>query len=589
MSSRPRRSADETLPARFFSSARRRGAAVAHYYDADGRGSWSPMRWTSLAGLVRELAAGLVSLGHRPSEAVAIISQPRREWMYWDLAIMAVGGVSVGIYPTLDGSGCQALLRHSDAAFCVVEDIGQLSKVRACMSPSGPVRALIVLEPAHIDAPPQSGIFTHEAVRRRGRSIERPTIDVESRARALSQHDAAMFLYTSGATGAPKAAMISHGTLSAALDTFCRAGIHKTSGQSVTLLSPANPVQRMMDLSGVWLGMPGAYTTDVGAPLPRLARLRPTVLTARADQLERWYRAACEPANRLPATRWLLSWARDLRRQQAHERRTGRSSTRLQAQLVTAQRLLFQRLRRHLGNRLRRIVVTGASVAPEEVEFFDAAGINVIETWHMAETCGIGTLDGSHQRQLGSIGQPLDGIELALDPAGELLIRGPNVFSGYYKGGAATTMAFTADGYLRTGDIAQVDENGGYRFAGRRDERLETTGGAQVTPRLIERMLETDPTIEHALVVENKRPYLTALVAVSEAARAQLGENALARTVEGVIATKNADLPAGQQIRAVRVLPHALGLASGELTPTLAVKRAEVLRKFHYLVAEMYD
>ncbi|WP_428262638.1 AMP-dependent synthetase/ligase [Haliangium sp.] len=572
------------LPARLFGNAARFGDRVAHRYRV--RGTWFPVGWATLGHLVRDRAATLIELGHAPAEPVVVLSRARREALYWDLATLAGGGIAVGLYPSLRADVCQDLVRRAGARFAVVENTAQLAKLEGCLEPAGPLRGIVLIDSPDTE-PRDPRVVPARRLLAAAAGTDRAAVD--ARLAALGPHDAALFLYSSGTTGTPKAAMLSHGNLSAALEAVARAGLLRADDRCFSALPLASPVQRLLDYAALWTGVPSAYPGHPEVPLADLAQARATVLALMPHTLEHWYRAVYEPAADSPALQGLLAWTRDLSRQEAHDRRRGQLGPSLQAQLALARRLVFHRLRRRLGRDLRLIVTAGAGLAPEIVEFLHAAGVPIAEGWGMAETFALATLALPEDRRRGSAGQPLPGIELAIADDGELLVRGPQVFSGYLRADAATTSAFTSSGYFRTGDLARLDDDRFLYLSGRHTELIVTQDGHRISPQPIEHALAGDPRIAHVVVVGDRRPYLGALVAVARAYRTRMDSTTLERMLAGIIATRNTDLLRHEQIRAFRLLPHELSEDSGELTPTRTVRRAVVLDKFQYLVDEMYE
>ena len=636
-------SISETLPARFFANAQRYRGRTAHYYQRNQ--DWFPMGWDTMGRVVRNLAAGLISLGHQPSEPVAIVSRSRREWIYWELAIWAAGGISVGIFATLDGSECRHIIRDAEVRYCIVEDAEQLDKVRPCLvdgtsdeysdiiqmpqpgmdgdrmvhvfAPPRPnvLRAIIVLNPNGVDADgigadtigadtigadtigadtsaAEPRIVTHDALldRMRHSHVGQADRETDARVAAIDPLDAASFMYTSGTTSVAKGAMISHGALIASMEAIERGGLFKSGDICVATLPPAHSLQRLIEHYTLWAGVASGYLQGRSQDLRSIVNVSPSVVVLSPFLLERMYQLFHEEAERSPALRRLLAWVRDLGKQKAHDHHRERKvPPSIHAQLALAGRLLAHRLRTAMGANVRLILTGGGPVAPDIVEFFDSAGLSVLECWGMAETYAVGAMNVPHERRVGSIGKPMAGVEFALADDGELLIRGDCVCSGYFRDEWATAAAFTADGYFRTGDMARMDDDGFYYCLGRKSDVIVTAGGERVFAQSIEGVIKSDPRVEHVVVVGHRRPFLVALVSIVPSLRSLVEDDALQRIVDGIFANKNIDLAQSQQIRGFRILPHPLREESGELTPTSKLKRAVIIDKFRYLIDEMYD
>ncbi|MCG8416897.1 MAG: AMP-binding protein [Proteobacteria bacterium] len=618
--------AHDTLPARFFANARRFASRIIHHYPSGDR--WFPVGWSTAANLVRDLASGLISLGHQAKDPVAIIANTRREWTYCDLAVLAAGGISVAIPPTADAPTCRDMLAHSDARICIVEDAVQLAKVVPHMTELTALHHIVAIDritdrritgravaplresgTSHslperpvddsISLPTSADrrILSYDELLRIGRREAR---DVQGRLSALSSLDAAVFLYTSGSTGRPRAAMLTHGNVTAALRSFEVFGFRPTD-TTLSLLPMSYGLARAMEYYALWIGMPSAYakiTDNTGAlhglgqgdPLAAAAsRVQPTVMVGVPALFERLrlsiYDEVCGSAAGLKLFDWASAVAQSLTQQQ---RRAHRSTPALQAQRRILRALLFERLTARLGGRVRTAVVMGGHPAHGVCEFFEAAGIRVLVGWGMSETFFAGTA-GPARASKEQAASPLPDIELALADDGEILMRGPQVFSGYLKAESETASAFTPDGFFRTGDLAAQTLDGKYHILGRKRDVIVTEAGTRLAPQRIEAWMRGDPRISHTVVVGHGRPYLGALVAVSDSLRHSCDEDTLIGIVEGIVAALNVELPRSDQIGRIRLLPHDLGVATGELTPAYQVKRDVVAAKFAYLIDEIYE
>ncbi len=573
----------ETLPARFFANAEQLGARVSHYYNAGGQ--WFPVGWRTAGRLVRDLAAGLIEIGHRVGDPVAILSATRREWLYCDLATLSCGGVTVGVYPTLTAAQCHYILDHSEARYCVVEDGDQLDKILGCADRLPHLRHIVVIDTTGlIGSDPR--VIGYDALLARGRAAAH---DVAARVAAISSEDAATFIYTSGTTGPPKGAMMTHGGIVAALESL-EAVPFGDRDFGFSFLPLAHALQRAIDYTAIWRGVPGAYARGIPTVAEDLLAMPPTVMVAVPRIFEKIYAGIHEQVRQgSPAAQRVFAWACRVGSEVSRQRARGAPvPPLLAAQHRLACRLVFDKLRARLGGRIRMFITGGAPIAREILEFFDAAGISILEGWGMTETFSAGTVNLGGPARFGSVGRSLPGIDMRLDEDGEILIKGRNLFSGYFKDEEATAAAFTADGFFRTGDIGRVDD-GYYYIVDRKKDLIITAGGKNIAPQNIENSIKIDPRISQAVVIGDRRPYLVALVSLVEDVRRDKSESEANMVVESVIAKTNLDLPRFEQIKKFRLLPHDLSEASGELTPTLKVKRRVINEKFGYLIDEMYD
>jgi len=573
-----------TLPSRFFDNARLLGANPCHFYNAGGQ--WFPVGWGTVAGVVRDLARGLIEVGLAPGDAVAILANTRREWIYVDLAALAARGISVGIYPTLTAEQCRYILDHSETRYCVVEDEEQLSKILGVADRLPKLRTIVVIDAIAVRTDDER-VVTYDALLERGRTSNH---DIEASVGQIRPEDAATFIYTSGTTGPPKGAMMTHGGIVAALDGFSVVPFDQ-SDLGFSFLPLAHSLQRAVDYVTVWKGVPGAYARSISTVAEDLGDMRPTVMAAVPRIFEKIYANVHEQARQgSPATQRAFAWACKVGGEVSRLRAAREDvPPLLAARYKLAQRLVFDKLRAKLGGRIRLFITGGAPIAKEILEFFDAAGIGILEGWGMTETFSAGTVNLPDACRFGSVGRPLPGIHLRLDGDGELLIKGANLFSGYFKEEEATAAAFTGDGFFRTGDIARVDKDGYYYIVDRKKDLIITAAGKNISPQNIENLLKADSRVSQVVVLGDRRSYLVALVAVNDDVRAENSESGINVLVESIIAKTNLELPRFEQVRKFRLLPHDLSEVSGELTPTLKVKRRVVADKFAYLVDEMYD
>lgn len=541
-----------------------------------------------MAGTVRDFASGLIALGHGPSQPVALVSSTRREWTYIDLAIMATGGITVGVDPELKPAEMRAILAHCGVRICVVDTRERAQTLLEHKAYLPALERIVVLEPAEqlrSELPVLSYSDTLGLGRRAGHDIDRCIA-------ALTPMDAAAFLYTSGRDGAPKGAMLTHGNLVAALTALSALGL-SASDRSFSFLPLAHALPRVFEHLSVWLGMQTVYGRGHAHLVDDLMAMRPTVMFIAPPVLEQLHGAVYEDLYTLAAGRKLLTWASNLGKYAVRQRRQGRRvATRLEAPMHIARRLVFNRLRTCLGGRMRHIYVAGGALSPTLVHSLEAGGVRVTVGWAMTETCGVGSMtqpgDIGDDPLLASIGRPLPDIEFALADDGELLVRGPSVFSGYYKSPAATSAAFTALGYMRTGDIAHRDARGDFFIVDRKADFIVTASGTRVAPRALESLVRADPRVAQIVVSGQGRPFLAALIGVSASLRELFDEATIIGMLEDIVAAVNIDLPRAQQIREFRLLPYELGRDTGELTALLQVKRDVVVEKFHYLIDEMY-
>jgi long-chain acyl-CoA synthetase len=574
-----------TLIAKFFETADRLGQKPCFVFNHGG--VWVPISWRQASRLVRDFGAGLVDLGHKPGDATAILANTRHEWMTADLASLAAGGITVGVYPTMTGEQSKYIVHHSDSRFLVVEDAKQLKKMEPYLGELPRLEWIIVIDPTGVDMKKGKRLTMTEVIARGQAS--RHAAELAERTAKLRAEDAAIFVYTSGTTGPPKGAMLTHGNITAALTSLDALPI-LPEDTGFTFLPLGHVLQRMVNYRGLAAGISGAFARSLDTVADDIAASRPSVVASVPRIFEKIYQKINEQAAAgSPAKQKIFTWAVDVGRQVSKLRREHQPvPPALELQHRVASKLVFEKLRHKLGGRIRIFVTGGAPIAKEILEFFDAADICILEGWGMTETCAAGTLNLPGAQRFGSIGRPLPGSDMKLDEDGEILIKAKHVFAGYYKDEEATKSSFTSDGYFRTGDIGRVDADGYWYIIDRKKDLIITAHGKNVAPQNIENHVKTDPRISQIVCIGDRMPYLVALVALTPEARQGKSDADLQQIVEGILAEKNKDLASYERVKKFRILPQELTIEAGEITPTLKVKRKVVGEKYKKLVDEMY-
>jgi long-chain acyl-CoA synthetase len=577
-------------------SAERYGTGRAVMYKDDS-GDWVARTFDEVLETVRRLALGLMELGIEKGDKVAILANTRPEWTYADFAALSAGAIVVPIYQTNSPDECQYVLENSDAVAVIVEDAEQLEKIRAIRDRVPRLEHVILMTGDAEDA------MTLDELGERGAG--RSESEWAERYRSVSREDICTFIYTSGTTGPPKGCVISHGNYRAMLDMVNQTSVIEDDDITYLYLPLAHSFALLIQLGSFDLGATLAYwERDPLKIVPNLAEVRPTYFPSVPRIFEKIYTAATSAAEKAGGVKKVIfDWAIGVGKRMRETERSGRSpGWLLRKQYEIADRQVLSKIRGLFGGRLRLAVSGAAPINPEILRFFDAAGVLVLEGWGMTETSTAATISTPEDFRIGTIGKPFPGCEVRIADDGEILVKGPNVFQGYYKNEEATRETIV-DGWLHTGDIGEMDPDGYIKITGRKKDIIITAGGKNITPANLEAEIKQHPLVSQCVVVGDRRPYLVGLVtldpeeAVKFAQEHGLPEDpqALAESpeirseLEAHVERVNQKFARVEQVKKIDILPRDLSQEGGELTPTMKVKRAVVASKYEDRIEALYS
>jgi long-chain acyl-CoA synthetase len=572
-------------------AAERFGDHVAIKHKVDGE--WRDVTFAQVGEIVDEIGLGLIALGLQPGERVAILCDTRPEWTYSDFAVSSAGAVVVPIYPTNSPEECEWVAGNSESVFVICEDAEQVAKILAVRERLPALRKIIVVDPAG----DVGDAIALEDVRSRG---NRRDVDVlRTRSEAVGPDDAFTFIYTSGTTGPPKGCVLSHGNYRAVLDMVAERGLFEAGDDLVYLFLPlAHAFALLIQLGAVDRGVAIAYYGgDTKAIIGELMEVKPTYLPSVPRIFEKLYTLAQQQLGpeELELIRTAGGEIQDLEiRGEAvpEELRERFAAVAPKAEFV---RGLF-------GGRMREAVTGAAPIAPEILEFFWGCGIPVMEGYGMTETSTVATSSRPDAHRFGTVGRALPGVGVKTAEDGELLIRGANIFGGYYKNDDASFGA-VADGWLHTGDLGSVDADGYVSITGRKKDIIITAGGKNLTPANLEHDLKQTRWVSQAVMHGDRRPYPVMLVTLdeeeivpwaTERGIEDVSIPALAQhpdvraLIQGELDAANAKYAQVEQVKKFVILDHDLSQETGELTPTLKVKRNVVNEKYLPLFDGLY-
>jgi len=553
-----------------------------------GPGRWETLSWEEYAREVRRVARAFIALGVRPGDRVALCGPNRPEWLLSDLGALAAGAVPAPYYPTLPADQAAYVVEHSEARVAVAHDAAQLAKIGQPRAPL--LRARIVMQGAAASA-----LGWEEFV---GKADAVPDSAVEERLRALEPDGLATLIYTSGTTGPPKAVMISHRNLLFAADTARRI-LEVLPGDEVLSYLPLSHIaEQMISLHApAVIGFCVACCERLEDAPEVLREIRPTRFLGVPRVWEKMQARIEERVASAPAARRrIFHWAQQLGLAAARGRRP--------LLLPLARRLVQEPLARALGlDRARQLGTSAAPISPGTLEFFESLGLPLYEIYGQSECTGASTANLPGRRKPGTVGPPLPGTEVRIAEDGEVLLRGPHVFLGYLKDPEATRATLAPGGWLCTGDVGQLDADGFLRITDRKKDLLITSGGKNVSPQNIEGLLARIPGIAHAVVVGEARKHLAALLTLDREAALREARSCGARAgtvaelcgdpsfldrISRGVEEANRSLASYETIKKFKLLPVEFSIESGELTPTLKLRRKVVSQRYAQQIAELF-
>jgi long-chain acyl-CoA synthetase len=562
-------------------------------YLVDVEGDWREVSWHDADERVRAYANGLLARGVRKGDPFAILARNTLDWALVDFALARIGAVGVPVYASNSARDVGYPLAHSEAVGIVCEDAEQLAKVEAVSAELTSLEHVLTYHDL-------DGLAAHG----RDFAATNPTA-LDDASAAIAEDDLFTIIYTSGTTGPPKGCMLSHRNYYEMASVVDQMDSYYRDDDLMLLYLPlAHNFGRLMLLTGAYVGFPIAFLADPLRVGEALTQVRPTVLPSVPRVYEKVHTAAQARFDEATGIkRRLIDWALPIGREVSRLEGEGKPvRAGLKARNRIADRLVFSKVRARLGGRLRIPISGGAPLAKEIAEFFDAVGIRIVEGYGLTECTTACSTNRPDVYRFGTVGRPLPGFEIAIADDGEILVRSETVFQGYFKDEEATAAVLTPDGWLRTGDIGELDADGFLRITDRKKDILVTAGGKNVAPQNIENDLKTSKYVSQALVVGDKRPYIAALVTLDPdeisrwAAAAGVegnvaslaGHERVRQLLQGVVDGANAERSRFEQVKRFAILPRDFTMADGEITPTLKLRRRAVIDHFEAEIEALY-
>ena len=595
----------DTVPTLFYSQARKYGSRVA--LRRKELGIWRDISWSEYLQNVKYVALGLVALGLKKGECVSVISENRQEWLYADLGIQSAGGVTTGIYTTNSAEQCQYIVSHSESRFYFVEDEEQLDKALIFRQNTPKLEKIIVMEMKGLKHFQDPMVMSLEALQNLGREMEKKEPELfERRLQEGQPENLSVLIYTSGTTGPPKGAMLSHENVLWTARTCAQVlGITDTD-EVLSYLPLSHIAERMFSL---FIALAHGYTVNfVEHPdtIPQNMReVSPSVLFGVPRIFEKLHSSILINMSEATPFKKLCYYLAIKIGARVSQMELGHQAVPLWWRFLfgVAHLCVLRRLRERLGLEQVRVAISAAApISPDVIRYFRGLGMNMRELYGQTEGSGPTTMHQGDDIKLGTVGKPFPGMEVKIAEDGEILVRGPNVFKGYFKDPEATAQTL-ADGWLHSGDVGIIDDEGNLKITDRKKDLIITAAGKNIAPQNIENQLKFSPYINDAVVIGDGRKYLTALIMIDEenvvkytqdhripfTTFANLSQNPEVRKlIQTEVDAVNRTLARVETIKKFTIFDKRLDPEDGEVTPTMKVKRKSINETCRDVIEAMY-
>jgi long-chain acyl-CoA synthetase len=562
----------------------------------DATGEWRPISSDAMYQRVRGLAKAFLAWGAKKGDRIALISENRWEWAVTDFAVLAIGAADVPIYPTLPCEQIAPLIRDAGCRIAVVSTQQQFDKLHAVRGQTPLERIVLMDSPA-----PEGAIAMGELlVGADARGSERDP-EFDARMRAVGPEALATLIYTSGTTGEPKGVALTHGNI-AANQNYCAADYSfSPTDACISFLPLSHITARALDYVMYNCGAQVAYCSQFDKLPQAMKEVRPTVIVGVPRVYEKIRQAVEQKSSVSAVKRRILSWAVGVGSRHMGTIYSGRQPRALEWKL--AQKLVYAKVREAFGGRVRTFISGGAPLGIDTAQWFASVGIALWEGYGLTETSPVIALNSPIRQRMGSVGMPIANIELKLAGDGELLVRGPSVFSGYWQKPEASAESFDAGGWFRTGDMARMDGDGFLYITDRKKELLKTSGGKLVAPQPIENKIKNSVFVGQAALVGDKHKFISVLIspnfaALEEWARregveagsraALVADPRVADLYSELVSEANRGLASFETVKRFRIVAEEWTQDSGELTPSMKLKRRVITERYAPVIAELY-
>jgi long-chain acyl-CoA synthetase len=570
-------------------------------------GTWDSATWDQYYDRARAAGLGLHHLEVAKGDRIGILSENCLAWIYTDMGALGIGAVVVPIYTTLVAEEVRYIVENSELKVLLVENKEQLEKAATFVDEVKTLLKIVCFDDTQGTG--HDAVISFSDLMESGRQQHQIQSGLFGElSNAVTPEDLATIVYTSGTTGVPKGAMITHKNIMAVIDSLDRIQpkFAYDSDQTVPFLPLSHVFERVAGhFYGMYVGLTASYAESIDTFAQDVKERRPTVVLAVPRVCEKVYQRILSQVEEQPAWKQkIFHWGHAIGTQISALREQKKPiPTLLNLKFKIAYKMIFKNLADALGGRVRWMTASGAPTSREIVLFFNAAGITVIEGYGMTETCAPATMSSLDDYKIGTVGKPLPGVDLKIAEDGEILVKGDNVFAGYWKMAEETKNSFDQYGYLMSGDIGRFDEDGFLMVTDRKKDLIITSGGKNVAPQKIEGVFKFDPLFAHFLVVGDRRKFLSALININleqaeriaqqqgipyEKPEDLLDNKDFLAIVDEHVAEKNKQLARYEGIKKYRIIRQEFSQEGGELTPSLKMKKNVIYDKYSDLIEEMY-
>ncbi|MEJ2635640.1 MAG: long-chain fatty acid--CoA ligase [Calditrichia bacterium] len=548
------------------------------------------------------LAAGLKKLGVEKGDRVLLLSENRVEWALSDYAILSLGGITVPIYPTLLPSHIEFIINNSEGQIIIISGTHQLAKLRKIQKKLKNLKHIILM-----DGEKDKDIITWDEIYESGKSYREKYPDFQDKTLAgLNRDDVASIIYTSGTTGTPKGVMLVHGNFLSNVEGSLQVLPVDSTDTFLSFLPLSHVFERMAGhFLAFSIGATIAYAESIDTVAENLNEVHPTIMTSVPRFFEKVYARVLESLEEGSAVkRKIFFWAIELGKKAIlYKQKKMPLSGLIKIQYGIADKLVYSKLKERVGGKIRMFISGGAPLSRDINEFFNAAGLVLLEGFGLTESSPVISVNRLDNFKFGSVGLPIPNVEVCIEEDGEILTRGPHVMKGYYKNEEETKESIDKDGWLHTGDIGYLDKDGFLFITDRKKNIIVTSGGKNVAPQSIENLLITSKYIEQAVVVGNRRKYCSALIVPAmESVEAYAKKNNIQYSnieelvekpeindlIRKEIDAVSTDLASYETIKKFKLMSEPFTIESGDLTPTLKIKRNVVEKKYEHLIDQLY-